>query len=101
MLSGIGPAEHLSSLGITVVADLPGVGSGLKDHPVVDLNYMDKFKESLSFLRPTGPVSAVLFVKAALQWLVAGKGPLTTNVSSHVSMSYSLDANDGTLSPAH
>ena len=81
MLSGVGTADHLASLGIPVIANMPGVGSGLKDHPVVDLNYMDKHKESLSFLRPTGPVSAVLYVKAVLQWLLTGKGPVTTNVS--------------------
>ncbi len=32
MLSGIGPAEHLRSHGISVVADLPGVGQNLQDH---------------------------------------------------------------------
>jgi choline dehydrogenase len=35
MLSGIGDAEHLQALGIPVVADLPGVGQNLQDHPVV------------------------------------------------------------------
>ena len=34
MLSGVGPAEHLSSLGINVVHDLPGVGQNLRDHPI-------------------------------------------------------------------
>ena len=34
MLSGIGPADHLQSLGIPVVADLPGVGQNLQDHPM-------------------------------------------------------------------
>ena len=33
MLSGVGPANHLSSLGIPVVHDLPGVGRHLKNHP--------------------------------------------------------------------
>ena len=33
MLSGIGPAEHLASLGIPVVLNLPGVGQNLRDHP--------------------------------------------------------------------
>ena len=33
MLSGIGPAEHLQSLGIPLVQDLPGVGKNLRDHP--------------------------------------------------------------------
>ena len=31
-LSGLGPAEHLRSLGIPVIADLPGVGDDLNDH---------------------------------------------------------------------
>lgn len=35
MLSGIGPAQHLRSHGIEVVADLPGVGQNLVDHPIV------------------------------------------------------------------
>ena len=33
MLSGVGPAEHLRSLGIPVVQALPGVGQNLRDHP--------------------------------------------------------------------
>ena len=33
MLSGIGPAEQLRALGIDPVADLPGVGENLQDHP--------------------------------------------------------------------
>ncbi|MEU0073832.1 GMC family oxidoreductase N-terminal domain-containing protein [Streptomyces sp. NPDC006332] len=35
MLSGIGPAQHLTDLGIEVAADLPGVGANLHDHPTV------------------------------------------------------------------
>ena len=37
MLSGLGPADHLRSLGIHVVQDLPGVGQNLRDHPAVVL----------------------------------------------------------------
>lgn len=33
MRSGIGPSNHLREIGIPVVADLPGVGSNLADHP--------------------------------------------------------------------
>jgi choline dehydrogenase len=33
LLSGIGPAADLRRLGIKVVADVPGVGSGVRDHP--------------------------------------------------------------------
>ena len=35
LLSGIGPAEQLIEQGIRVVADSPGVGANLSDHPVV------------------------------------------------------------------
>jgi choline dehydrogenase len=37
MLSGIGGAEQLKSHGITCVADLPGVGQNLIDHPEVPI----------------------------------------------------------------
>jgi choline dehydrogenase-like flavoprotein len=33
LLSGIGPAEQLRSHGLEVLADLPGVGENLSDHP--------------------------------------------------------------------
>jgi choline dehydrogenase len=36
MRSGIGPADHLRELGISVALDLPGVGENLLDHPRVD-----------------------------------------------------------------
>ena len=36
LLSGIGPADHLRGLGIPVVADLPGVGQNLRDHPLIE-----------------------------------------------------------------
>ena len=32
LLSGIGPADHLRSVGVDVVVDLPGVGENLHDH---------------------------------------------------------------------
>lgn len=36
-LSGIGPADHLTDLGIPVIADRPGVGGNLQDHLVAGL----------------------------------------------------------------
>jgi len=33
MLSGVGPADHLLSVGVTPVLDLPGVGENLAEHP--------------------------------------------------------------------
>lgn len=37
MRAGIGPAQALQALGIDVVADLPGVGRNLRDHPALTL----------------------------------------------------------------
>ena len=37
--SGVGPADHLRSLGIPVVHDLPGVGENLRNHPPVYLQF--------------------------------------------------------------
>ena len=42
MLSGIGPAGQLEALGIPVVADLPGVGQNLRDHPKVFVTWSTK-----------------------------------------------------------
>ncbi|MEM9970688.1 MAG: FAD-dependent oxidoreductase, partial [Pseudomonadota bacterium] len=42
MLSGIGPARHLSDHGIDVVADRPGVGQNLQDHLEVYVQYASK-----------------------------------------------------------
>jgi choline dehydrogenase len=38
MRSGVGPAEHLRSMGIDVRVDLPGVGASLADHAGVDVD---------------------------------------------------------------
>jgi choline dehydrogenase len=37
LLSGVGPADDLRALGIDVVADLPGVGANLHDHPLLGI----------------------------------------------------------------
>lgn len=69
MLSGIGPAQHLSEHGIPVVADRPGVGANLQDHLEI---YMQ--------MAASQPVSLFkywnLWGKALIgaQWLFTGKG---------------------------
>jgi choline dehydrogenase len=55
MLSGIGPAEQLRSHRITVIADAPGVGANLHDHPRVSVRW-----KSLKRLPPSS-TSAGLF----------------------------------------
>ena len=42
MLSGIGPADHLKSHGIAVVADVPGVGQNLQDHLKLSIRWNGK-----------------------------------------------------------
>ncbi|EEU41761.1 uncharacterized protein NECHADRAFT_54093 [Fusarium vanettenii 77-13-4] len=39
LLSGIGPREHLESVGIQVTSDIPGVGENLMDHPLTTMLY--------------------------------------------------------------
>ena len=80
MLSGIGPADHLSSLSIPVLQDLPGVGQHLMDHPTVHVRYRVKRGESLNYLGKAN--LGTLY--ATLQWLVAGRGPMTSNVGRYV-----------------
>ena len=52
MLSGVGPKDHLSSLGIPVVADSPGVGQNLRDHPGVWVTWRTKEGFELDGLAP-------------------------------------------------
>ena len=54
LLSGVGPAQDLSDMGITVVADRPGVGQNLRDHPLV---YIDlEAKPGASPAAPLPPI---------------------------------------------
>ncbi len=71
MLSGVGPAQHLKDLGIPVVADLPGVGENLQDHPLCGVAYESK--------RPVSLASAESLPNVARYLL--GRGPLTSNVA--------------------
>jgi choline dehydrogenase len=63
MLSGIGPADHLKSHGISVVADLPGVGENLRDHPQVQLTWNTRLGFSQDPIAPR--------IQVALQYTAA------------------------------
>ena len=52
LLSGVGPAEQLSGLGISVVHDLPGVGQNMRDHPIVPVTWRTKPEHQLDGLAP-------------------------------------------------
>jgi choline dehydrogenase len=73
MLSGIGPADHLRSVGVEVAHDLPGVGQNLLEHP--NLLNIYQANGALGFTRFLRWDRATL---AVLNWYFRGKGPFTT-----------------------
>ena len=73
MLSGIGPAEHLKEMGITVVQDAPGVGQNLQDHVTVPMCWTVKEKpQSLN-----SSFRGVAALKPVIEYLFKKTGPLT------------------------
>ncbi|KAF9477187.1 alcohol oxidase [Pholiota conissans] len=79
LLSGIGPAEQLSKFKISIVKDLPGVGSHLVDHPVVDVYFKNKHNDSPKFINPKGPIELLKMLGATYQYLANRRGVMTTN----------------------
>lgn len=72
MLSGVGPGAHLAEHGIDVVADSPGVGQHLQDHPVAGV---------LAYTKNTTDVAEFLDLPHLLQAQKLGRGPLSSNVA--------------------
>ena len=52
LLSGIGPALNLESVGVPVVHDLPGVGLNLRDHPQVSVLWKTRDDYELDLIAP-------------------------------------------------
>ncbi len=75
MLSGIGPAEHLRSVGVAPVHDLPGVGSNLQDH--LDLCVISECSGDHSYDKYGKPWWAAL---AGLQYLSTKTGPVASSL---------------------
>ena len=69
MLSGIGPAAHLTEHGIPVVADRPGVGGNLQDH--LELYIQMAASQPVSLFKYWNLWSKALI---GAQWLFTGKG---------------------------
>nr|WP_255720755.1 choline dehydrogenase [Acuticoccus kalidii] len=69
MLSGIGPAAHLSENGIGVVADRPGVGANLQDH--LELYVQQASTQPITLYKHWNLVSKAVI---GAQWLFTGKG---------------------------
>lgn len=76
MLSGLGPADHLSELGIKVIADLPGVGGNLHDHLEVHVQHQTSKRVSLN---PNMHPLRKLAVGA--RWFMNRTGPAAVNQS--------------------
>jgi choline dehydrogenase len=74
-LSGIGPADHLSGLGIKVVHDQPQIGANLQDH--LDLYSIAELSGPYSYDRFAKPHLAVL---AGLQYLLTRTGPVASSL---------------------
>jgi choline dehydrogenase len=72
MLSGIGPAAHLREHDIAVLADSPGVGGNLSDHPVVTA--MWSAPKTRSLWEKSGP-------RNLARWQMTHTGPMTTNIA--------------------
>jgi choline dehydrogenase len=73
MLSGIGPADQLRSVGIKVVQDLTGVGENLQEHPNL-----------LNIYRANGKLGLARHLRldraawAVMRWAMRGAGPFAT-----------------------
>ena len=75
LLSGIGPADHLASVGVDVLHDLPGVGENLHDH--LDLCVLAECSGRYSYDgMDRFPRSAI----AALQYKLFKSGPVTSSL---------------------
>ena len=72
MLSGIGPADHLIETGVEVIADSPGVGANLSDHPMLPVIW------STPRLRGLWEKSGNA---GALRWRLTHRGPVASNVA--------------------
>lgn len=75
MQSGIGPADHLRSVGVPVLHDLPGVGANLQDH--LDLFVIAECTGDHTYDKYNRPHHAAW---AGLQYLLLQKGPVASSL---------------------
>ena len=72
MLSGIGPADHLNSVGIPPLHDLPGVGGNLQDHLDVAL---------LQFCKTRDTYDRASKLLSLFQYVANKRGPGTSPIA--------------------
>ena len=70
MLSGIGRGAELAALQIAPVAEVPGVGLNLQDHPIAGISYMSDREGSLF---------GAMTEENLTRFVTEGQGPLTSN----------------------
>ena len=69
LLSGVGPADHLRSHGIEVVADRPGVGENLQDH--IETYVQHACTQPITLYSATKPLSQL---QIGVAWMLMRKG---------------------------
>ena len=70
MLSGIGRGAELAALSIPPVAEVPGVGLNLQDHPIAGASYLSEQSDSLF---------GAMTEENLARFMSEGQGPLTSN----------------------
>jgi len=76
-ISGVGPAEHLQSIGVPVIHDLRGVGANLQDHYVARVSHRVKGSISINKLS-----RGIRLAREVLRFAVEGRGALTFGVTT-------------------
>ncbi|OTF81928.1 hypothetical protein BLA29_012159, partial [Euroglyphus maynei] len=73
MLSGIGPRQHLTEMGIQVQMDLP-VGEQLQDHILIPVDYLVTNESLIQYDRD---VNNVMTVQNLYNYYINNSGPIT------------------------
>jgi choline dehydrogenase len=76
-ISGVGPAEHLQSIGVPVVHDLRGVGANLQDHYVTRVSHRVRGSISINKLS-----RGLRLAREAARFFTVGNGALTFGVTT-------------------
>jgi choline dehydrogenase len=83
-LSGVGPADHLCSVGIEPLVDSPGVGSNLQEHAMTLVNW-ELSDGNIGLSDATHP-------KYLVRWLAGGRGKLSSNIAEALALIRSDDS---------
>ena len=75
MLSGIGPADHLKSVGVDALVDAPNVGANLQDHLMFVIHY--RARRPISLRDAESPASL-------LHYIFKRRGMLASNIAEAI-----------------